>query len=258
MYANVFDIYQATGHSHRLVNLFDTIVNLYSREAWSWHILAEAWKLTGNCEKAIDVYRLGLEFIPNDYTFHKRLCDLYVVVADYHNAIECYELAMQVAPQSLLWEYVYIGAIDPDTGVRLTLDDKFYEGFLWHSVGAAYRAVGDSCRAGNIYDTVICQYQSAIQKEFNTLFIESVGFKPFTLAKFRFVRRPIPEAVLWCALGEAFRAKGDIEGSRLAIQKAKEGCPDNVWDTGIKGRKHVIVEASDPMWGISCSCQLCR
>jgi tetratricopeptide (TPR) repeat protein len=232
--------------------LFDAIVNLYPLEAWTWHLLAEAWNLTGNCEKAIDVYRLGLDYIPNDYTFHKRLCDLYVGVADYRNAIKFYELAMEVAPQSFLWEYVYIRPIERNMGVRLTLDDKFYEGFLWYSVGAAYRAMGDSCRACNIYDTVICQYQSALQKEFNTLFIESTGFNPFTLAKLRFVRRRIPEAVLWCALGEAFRGKGDIEGSRLAIQKAKEGCPENVWDVlpaGTGGRNDIIVEASNPRWG---------
>jgi tetratricopeptide (TPR) repeat protein len=222
------DIYQTKGDSEGAIKMFNKIVHVLPLEAWSWHVLADAYRLKSDYTNAIQVYHSALQYISIDYSFHKCLCDLYVVTADCRKALEYYDRAMELAPRTFLWEYVSIRPLSHDAEVPI--DESLRNHFLWVSVGEAFQALGESSRAHDIYDEVRQRYQSALQHEDNELLKRHAGLNPLDGCLTVLSNdRGLPVTIIWWAIGEACKGKGDPDGALEAFQKAMELEPENVW-----------------------------
>ena len=212
--------------------MFRKIVHRLPLEGWPWHILAEAYKLKGDYTGAMETYHLALQYISIDYSFHKCLADLYLETSNHQKALEYYDRTNELAPESFLWEYINLRPISSydATDSQLPINESLREYFLWHSVGVAYKTIGENSKACEIYDTVIHQYHLALKGNSTNLLIEYTGLDPFYGNSDVFNHtQALPATILWCALGEAHRGKGDVKGALGAFTKAKELEPKNQW-----------------------------
>ena len=203
----ILDSYKAKGDYDRAVDRFTKVVNLLPLESWSWHILGETYKAKKEYKRAIEVYQSALQNVSIDYSVYKCFCDLYLLMSNYQRVLECYERGKEFAPESFLWAYLSFRGF-----AQIKIDDTVRQEFVWYSVGEAYKKMGNKAKACKLYDSAIGYYKSALEKGFNSLFWEysglNISYGDFDVFRWKY---ELPEVVLWTALGEACKAKGDVD-----------------------------------------------
>jgi tetratricopeptide (TPR) repeat protein len=224
----VLEAYTVRGDHHLAIQKFTKIVNMVPLASWAWHCLSEAYKTAGLHEKAIEVLRSALQQIPLDYVFYKGLADLYLAKCDYHQVLNCHEQGVKFADE-FGFAFIELGHVHlGHEGHRIPIDEAFQEYFVWHSVGEAYKGLGDHSRAVELYSAAVEAYQAVIGKtnglwwSHTGLHIDPRGIRPVARSELR------PEYI-WTAAGLAYRAKGDAKGALCVLGKAHNLRPENAF-----------------------------
>ena len=246
----ILELYQAESDLDGAIKLFTKVVDSSPLDGWSWHILAEAHKMNADYTGAIKVCESALQCLSMDYSFHKCLCDLFLTISDPWKALQHYSSIKVLAPESFLWEHIHLRPISlhDNHKVVVAVDKSLREGFLWHSMGIVYKAIGEDPKACEIYDTVIGQYQLALDQKSNDLVMDYTGMNPFEGKSTVFQTYvDLPVVAVWSALGEAYKARGNIKAAYGAFQKAMELEPNNEWLCSMVNVTEIEIKRLDDM-----------
>jgi tetratricopeptide (TPR) repeat protein len=229
----------------RAIARFETLVNLLPLEPWPWHILGNIYCSSGREEKSIEVYQSALEIHKAEYSIYCRLCSLYCRVGKYLKAIECYDIARQIAPESILWEFLVIQGTQRPTDIlspwhsvenhflgnsnKIEIDEMLLVLFIWYPSAKSYEALGLHQKAIAMYQKVLAHYESVIESDDNSM-ISYHGGSRYIDTSITFVHKMhLPQPVLWYLIGELHRALQMFEKALEAFKKALDSEPNNTW-----------------------------
>ena len=231
---NILDIYKTNGDFKGAIAWFSDVVGSHPTDGCSWNALADAYTADGQYDQAIHVYREAIKRISFDYSFHLRLGDLYLAKLDYERALEAYVEAITAAA-SPAFQYAYIDMRSNEywENSEISIDQNLTKYFLWSSLCETYKRMGDYKAASRVYEIAATGYKRLLKGVVEQLFLRYS--EPFEQSgSFDiFQSRYLPELVVWSALGEVYRAKGELADALTAFQKALKIKPDNVWLQGV-------------------------
>ena len=113
--------------------------------------------------------------------------------------------------------------------MSIEIDGRLVKHFLWNSLAEAYKGKGDDDYTTKVYETVIKEYEAALEKRGNDLMWHYTGNSIYGVDEVFGRKQELSEPVLWSALGEVCKAKGDTDKAVYAFRKALEKERDNVW-----------------------------
>lgn len=226
----ILDAYIAKGDYDGAINRFNDVVGKLPTESWSWNVLGAAHQARGDYDKAIETFHSAFQQISVDYCFLRQLGDMYLAKLNFEGAINAYKRSIEMAPsQSFMWAYFRVHYFDDDPPFDISIDKCLPQSFLWHKLGEAYKGNGDYYAATKLYNSAIEGYRAVIQSEYNELLWCPCGIDlDYGWLDVCRWRRHLRHAVVWSALGEAYKAKGDIQEAIGAFKMAFE-MEENLW-----------------------------
>jgi tetratricopeptide (TPR) repeat protein len=227
----ILDAYIASGDYDGAINRFNNVVGKFPTESWPWNLLGAAHKAKGDHDAAIETFRSAFQQIPVDYSFLRQLGDMYLTKLDFDAAINTYKTCIEMAPsKSFMWVYFSVRPFDNRLfpTFSISIDETLPESFLWHKLAEAYKGKGDYDAAVKVYSSAIEGYKAAIHNERNGLLCCSWGMELDFGTLDMLTRDNLRGAVAWTALGEAYKAKGDIQSALGAFKMAIE-MEENSW-----------------------------
>jgi tetratricopeptide (TPR) repeat protein len=256
------------------VSISESAVNKNQSQSRAWKVLGDAHLVLGNCKEAIKDYQVATEQEPLDSSYWKSLTNVYQVIGEYNKTIEAWQTAIQNRPTDYLLlvqlGHGYKRMHDYDNAINsykivlknapqetflgayheteqclsenghlipfIKIDANLLSSFLWFSLGEAHERKGDYDSAFNIYETAIRGYEKALEMKFNALLWRYWGNGTRVDVFGR--RRPLPQPILWTALGAAQKAKGHYNGAIISLMKTLETELDNPWIWPMIGDVH--------------------
>ena len=151
-------------------------------------------------------------------------------MSKFDDAYNAYKLIIEKAPdKSVLYAYLYIWPQDREF-YAIPIDNSLAPSFLWHPFGRTLSEKGNDDAAMDVYDGAIQCYKDAISNkrtrllwQFEERYVGSDELDVFD------TKEPLPEAALWAALGESYKAKGDNAQAVEVFLKAAAMQPNNTW-----------------------------
>ena len=231
---DILDLYKSNGDSTGAIAWFSALVGSHPTDGWSWNVLADAYTADRQYNEAIHVYREAIKRISFDYSFHLRLGDLYLVKLDYTHAIEAYAEAITAAASPTLYcAYIDMRPNQSSEWAEIPIDRNLRKVFLWHSLGETYKCMGDYTAASTVYEIATTGYRTAIEKQNGLLLLCYLEQVERSGSFDVFEKSTLEEPVLWSALGEVYRAKGELADALTAFRNALKMRPDNPWLQGV-------------------------
>jgi tetratricopeptide (TPR) repeat protein len=153
--------------------------------------------------------------------------------------IKYYQQATEMAPKSMRWAYLSPLAHRWD---EPSVDSSLIQSFLWCSLGEAHQRNSNYWAASEIYDSAIAKYKIAMEMVYNSLWWKRSGITIdlVWLDEFQF-KHELPKPVLWVALAEAYRRKGDVFEALQAFRKSHILEPNNPWLESMIGKLEASV-----------------
>ena len=226
-----YTVFATRGDYWLAIEKLTKIVNRVPLASWAWYSLSDAYKKAGHIEKAIEVLCSALQLIPLNYAFHKRLADLYHTISDYRQVLKCYERGVESRGPEFSFALILFS--QPFTSLYdagLKIDETFHEHFVWHTVGEAYKRLGDNSRAFELYSAAIDAYEAVTDYPTRLLWLSEQPFSaPDGEVHGPVFAMELPAEYLWTATGLAYRAKGDQKGALAVLGKAYELQPQNLF-----------------------------
>jgi tetratricopeptide (TPR) repeat protein len=218
----------------RPVKILEAAVEFDPFNPRMWHTLGELYIAKADYDAAISVYQSAVRQISIDYSFYKQLGDLHLLKSHYGAAINAYNLAIENArSDSILWAYLSTTISELETPIKI---DKFLtRNFVWISLAKAHNAISDEEGARTIYDSAIKTYQATLEKTSKNRLLwryREPDLEQWLLDVF-YLKSTLPEAVVWFALGKAYKCKGEIKNALDAFRNALNCDVTNVWLQGI-------------------------
>jgi tetratricopeptide (TPR) repeat protein len=203
-----------------------------------WDCLGEAYLEKGEVTNATETYRNAIDKNLSNAYLPLRLGDIYFSQCEYKSAIDAYERASMNGGEEMMYVYACRGST-PYTWNRQEIDSQLYSSFLWYNLHKAHIANGNFKAAIKPYDQAIVVYEAALRGSARRLewihHPEGVSNSGFNLTGI------LPDIVILCALGEIYRARGDMEKSTASFKRALASKPNNRW------LQHVVSDISEEM-----------
>lgn len=200
-----------------------------------WHALGAAYKAMKYKESAKNI-RTATQMISIDYAFYLQLGHVLCSNAQYQDAIDAYNTAIQRAwNQSITWAFVeHWDAEDvhfPDLTTRISIDESLEKKFLWVWLGKAHSVVNDGDSSTKIYSAAIDVYKDALTKGTRNNLLWKYNRAEVYLGLFDVfkVQQSLPNRILWYALAMGYECRGMIKLALKAYRKSLDLEPDNVW-----------------------------
>jgi len=227
------DAYRVNQRFDEAIQAFWVSIEKNPHDSWPWKGLAESYKAKGEIARAIAVYLKGIENMPIHYSLHISVARIFKEISHYYRAKESFQAALERCPagKRLLVAFVNLPTSHLFSNYPvISINDNITSSLLWSSLGQTRRDLGDEAGALEIYDTVIQEYNSLINRGADngllwvySSYLASRGFDPFEK------RCNLPVEILWVLLGEAYKAKGDYTQALRSYHGALQLLPDNKW-----------------------------
>jgi tetratricopeptide (TPR) repeat protein len=228
----VLDLYLSKRDYEGAAKRFNDIAQRVPLKSWPWIALGQVHHAQGDYDKAIEVHSSAARLITVDYYFPRQIGDAYLAKSQFEIAIDAYQRSAQISgSKTYLWASLQIRRgnlcyLYPPRAVPI--DDNLSKSFLWYSLGIAYEGRYMNDEANNIYNAAVCKYLAALKVDYNDLLWVHKG--DVELLDLEICGRfQLSEAVVWSALGTAYKARRDFQDAVAAFRKAFELESNNAW-----------------------------
>jgi tetratricopeptide (TPR) repeat protein len=219
-------VYQAKGDHDHAIETLEKAIYKFPTGSWLWNALADEYEAKGDHDRAIEIFEKAIDQFPTDYVLLARLGDMYQMAGphmNYEKSTDVYVRAVHMSQnKSFLWAYLYLHGPPRlyQAKPNVEINEHLADYFLWRSIAEGYKAKGDIGNAINIYHTAIQGYKDALDAVANNLMWLYIGTGAGRIEIFK--NYPLSKAVLWSAVGKAYKMKAEMEkvlgDHRLAIE----------------------------------------
>jgi tetratricopeptide (TPR) repeat protein len=227
------------GQPEEAIHIFQDAVEQFKREGWVWKRLCEELLVTHDVEAAIKHYQEGIRWVPNDVLLPILLGDAYQIDSrslDHGKSVTAYQLAVEKAP-AVLSAYLNLppelNRSSDLRGANIKVDERMFKNFRWFSLVKGYQEISNSQEISKVCQDVIERYRAATKRHENRLLWHYiVDLNPAVVKKPNgfWVRRTLPKAVIWSALGAALSFLGGrVDAAIQAFHEAHNIEPENKW-----------------------------
>jgi len=222
----VFPAFKKLRDFAEIVPLLQNAIDLHLMPYYAWPIrtLADLHAERGQYDHAIELIESAAKIYVQDYALQKQLADIFFQKGEFQRAVDSYRAAVNKAFQkSFAWAYLDVEPLNWGRKGNLQSEVKLKAAFVWFSYSEALERNGDYESARAVYDSTIDEYQRSLRQGENRLLwrhSEPLGWNGVLDCFNR--KDPLPQNIIWAALGAVHRARGDIDDAINAFRKAIE------------------------------------
>jgi tetratricopeptide (TPR) repeat protein len=235
----ILEAYLAKGDYQGAIKRFTQVAESRPFDSATWIVLGRAYQAKGDYSSAIQVCQSARQLLSLDYVFLLEIGDSHLLNGEYQCAVDAYKSFFEMAVDPIIL-YAYVKRANPlETLLSVLsrkplLDESFSKSFLWYSLGRAYQCNGNSDAAYEIYSQAISGYLATIERapgtEVNRLLWIHTGVNTRRNGIIDSgYQSHLSMAFVWSALGEVYRATGDLNSALKAFREAQNFEQRNPW-----------------------------